>query len=77
MEKKGYKRVYSTYNQVDIAFIKSIFEENSINYYVIGEEVHARYPMAIVMDVMVVSTQAEESRKLIDDFKKKTTDSPV
>ena len=74
-EKNEFKKVYSTFNPVDIAFIKSILEENNIDYYVAGEQLSGIYPVARGMDVMVVATQAEQAKELIDDFKKKTSDS--
>ena len=68
-----YQRVYSTYNPGDLAFIKSILEESGIDYYVNGEWSGGVYPVAIGMDVMVIETQAEQAKEIIEDFKKKTT----
>ncbi|MFC1645746.1 DUF2007 domain-containing protein [Candidatus Omnitrophota bacterium] len=75
MEKGEFKKVYSTFNPADIAFIKSILEENGIDYYVSGEQLSGIYPAANGMHVMVIATQAEQAKELIDDFKEKTSDS--
>lgn len=70
--KSGYKKVYSTFSPQDTALLKSILEENNIDYYVTNEWSAGVYPHATGMDIMVVETQAEEARRLIEDFKNKT-----
>jgi len=70
--KIDYKKVYSTFNPQDTALLKSILEENNIDYYVTNEWSGGVYPHATGMDIMVVETQAEEVRRLIEDFRNKT-----
>ena len=70
--KIDYKKVYSTFNPQDTALLKSILEENNIDYYVTNEWSGGVYPHGTGMDIMVVETQAEEARRLIEDFRNKT-----
>lgn len=70
----AYKKVYSTFNPGDIPFIKSILEENDIDYYVTKEWSAGVYPHATGMDIMVIETQVEQAKELIEDFKNKTRD---
>jgi len=65
----AYKRVYSTFRQVDLGFIKSILEGNSIKFYVANENIAGIYPMGFPMDVMVIDEQAEEAEKIIKAYK--------
>ena len=69
--KIDYKKVYSTFNPQDTALLKSILEENNIDYYVTNEWSGGVYPHATGMDIMVVEAQAEEAKKLIEDFRNK------
>ena len=68
----GYKRIYSTFRQDDLGLIKSILEENKIDYHVANENAAGLYPLGINMDVMVVESQAEKAKELIKDFIDKT-----
>ena len=68
-----YKKIYHTYNPADMAVIKSILEENNIDYYSSGEWSGGVYPVAIGMEIMVKSDQAQQAKELIDDFKEKTS----
>ena len=70
--KIDYKKVYSTFSPQDAALLKSILEENNIDYYVTNEWSGGIYPHATGMDIMVLETQAEEARRLIEDFRNKT-----
>lgn len=67
----GYKRVYSTFRPDDLALIKSILVENSINFYVLNENAANVYPLGLPMDVMVIEEHAEEAEKIIKDFRDK------
>ncbi len=69
---RNVKKVYSTFNPQDIALLKSILEENNIDHYVTNEWSGGVYPHATGMDIMVVEAQAEEAKKLIEDFRNKT-----
>ena len=68
----SYKRVYSTFNPGEIPVIKSILEEDGIDYFVTNEWSAGIYPHATGMDVMAEEAQAERARELIEDFKKNT-----
>jgi len=72
----AYKIVYHSYNPADLAMIKSILEENDIDYQATGEWSGGVYPVAIGMEVMVTEDRADEAKELIEDFKKKTKGSP-
>jgi hypothetical protein len=68
-----YKKVYHTYNPADMAIIKSILQENDIDYYATGEWSGGVYPVAIGMEIMVADFQESIALELIKDFKEKTS----
>jgi hypothetical protein len=68
-----YKTAYHTYNPADLAIIKSILEENDIDYFTNGEWSGGVYPVAIGMEIMVAEDQLDQANELIEDFKKETS----
>jgi predicted RNA methylase len=65
-----FKEVLKTYNYADVAFVKSLFEENEIVYYVNNENVNlvGGLMFAEPMRVMVESAQYEFVQELLKEF---------
>ena len=63
-----YVPVLATYNQADIAFIKSILYGSQIMYYFKGEEFNLARPLVQPAILMVRSDQAALAAELLKDF---------
>lgn len=61
--------ILSTFNPSDIALIKSILENEGINYYIDGDHFFAYRPCAIAARLMVQDDQVEIVLELIKDLK--------
>ncbi len=72
----GHKKVYSTFNPGELPLLKSILQDNDIDFFVTNEWSGGIFPHATGMDIMVEDTQAERAKELIEDFKKKTKEPP-
>ena len=57
-----YQEIFSTNNEADIAMIKSLFANEGIVYYFLGE--HFAFPIRL----MVNQGQVEEARELLKDL---------
>jgi len=61
--------VLETFNAVDVAMIKSIFDTNEIRYYIKDENFHLMRPMALPMKVMVADEDVERAKELLSKLK--------
>jgi hypothetical protein len=61
--------ILSTFNPMDIAMIKSILENEEINFYFDGDNFFAYRPFAIAARLMVQEDQVEIVIELIKDLK--------
>ena len=68
-ERVEFVEILATFNQGDIAFIKSIFEANNIIYFIEGENFLQVRPLAEPAKIKVDSTQMEDAKALLKDFK--------
>lgn len=68
LEQKKYKEVFSSRNQGDIALLKSFFDDSDIDYYVVGEDFLATYPLIQPAKFFVTEDQLEEAKRLLKDF---------
>lgn len=59
--------VYSTYNQSEIAFIKSILEAEGIHYYFQGENPMMMIAAGSYARLLVQADQAERAREIIQN----------
>lgn len=65
--------VFSTYNQAEIALIKSIFDNEALTYYIQGENLSQLYG-AIPAQIMVKKDQADLAIQLIKKLSAPTAD---
>lgn len=65
-----FKELARTYNHADVAFIKSLLEENDVLYYVNNENVNfvGNLTFAEPMRVMVESSRLEEMKQVLEGF---------
>lgn len=68
LESKKYTEVFSSRNQGDIALLKSFLDDSDIDYYVVGEDFLAIYPLVQPAKFFVLSDQAEEAKRLLKEF---------
>ncbi len=68
LEQKQYTEVFSSRNQGDIALLKSFLDDNDIDYYVVGEDFLAIYPLVQPVKFCVLTDQAEEAKALLKEF---------
>jgi hypothetical protein len=66
-----YKEVLTTFNPADIAFIKSILDEENITYFFQGENYLRMDPWALPARLMVKSDQVEKVVEILKDIKLK------
>lgn len=57
-----------TYNSMDIAFIKSIFDQEEIDYFFLGEHFMMVQPMAIPARLMVRRDQTQRALQILQDL---------
>jgi len=61
--------LFETYNNSDVAFIRSILQANDIEFFVDNESFNAIQPLATApIIVKVKAAQLEEARELLADF---------
>ncbi len=65
---KSYLMFLSTLNQGDIALIKSIFDDNEIDYYTVGENFLGVRPLLDPVRFFVVNEQINDAKELLKDF---------
>lgn len=70
-DKKNYALLLTTMNQADIAIIKSVLENASIDYYVYDEDFLAVRPLVQPARFFVVDNQMEEAKETLKDLKLK------
>lgn len=65
-----FKEVYKTFNPADIAFIKSLLENNDVVYYINNENANliGNITFAEPMRVMVEAGHFESAQELLKDF---------
>ncbi len=68
LEQKKYSEVFSSRNQGDIALLKSFFDDSDIDYYVVGEDFLATYPLIQPAKFFVREDQTEEAKGLLKEF---------
>ena len=68
-DKRGIVEVYRTVNPFHIAFIKSLFEANKIEYFIEGENFLQVRPMAVPAIIKVYSEQLAAAEDLLREFK--------
>jgi len=61
--------IFETFNEGDIAMIKSIFEANGIRYFLKDENFHTLRPLVQPVVVMVVDKDVERAKKLLSELK--------
>jgi hypothetical protein len=75
MSKSGkeqkFQEILRTFNQADIVFIKSVFDEHGILYYINNEHVDmvGMLSFAEPMRVMVAEKDFEDARDILKEFK--------
>ena len=67
-ERIEFTEILVTFNQGDIAFIKSLFEANDIQYYIEGENFLQVRPLVAPARIKVDILQIEEAKELLKDF---------
>jgi hypothetical protein len=67
-EKIEWVEVLNTFNQGDVAVIKSILDNAEITYYLIGEHVGITRPWVDPVRVMVKKEEVFEAKELLADF---------
>lgn len=60
--------VAETYNQADIALIKSLLDQTDIVYYLKDEYINIARPFLEPVKVMVAKDRAEHARELLSGF---------
>lgn len=71
MQNSKFVTVHSTNNQADLAVIKSLLNISGISYFIANENFGTLYGAAdglTLMDIKVVSDEAEEAKELLKDF---------
>lgn len=68
LEVQNYSFLLSSLNQGDIGLIKSILDDNEIDYYVTGENFLSVRPLLEPAQFFVNTNQFEEARNLLKDF---------
>lgn len=68
LEQKKYTEVFSSRNQGDIALLKSFLDDSDIDYYVVGEDFLAIYPLIQPAKFYVLNDQANEAKALLNGF---------
>ena len=63
-----FSEILRTYNQGDIALLKSILNDNEIVYYFKGENFNTLRPLIEPTSLMVRYDQASEVKELLKDF---------
>ena len=64
-----YKEVLTTFNPMDIAFIKSILDAEGITYFVQGEHFLNVRPLALPARLMVKIDQEEQAVEILKDLR--------
>lgn len=64
-ENVKYKQVLSTFNQMDVAMIKSVLDAEGINYYLNGEYCTYVPPLAQPIILMVQDDQVDDANNLL------------
>ena len=64
-----YKEVLTTFNPMDVAFIKSILDAEEITYFVHGEHFLNVRPLALPARLMVKIDQVEQAEEILKDLK--------
>jgi len=63
-------QIFETYNQADIAFLKSILKANGIKFIVENENYNSIRPLTgVPMKLKVSDSQLEKAKELLKDFK--------
>lgn len=65
---KKFIEVYLANNTADLIFLKSMFDENGITYFVDGENFSQLHGGMIPIKVRVHESQVEEAKKLIQEL---------
>lgn len=66
---EGHKQIFETYNQADIAFLKSLLDAHKITYIVDNESFSALRPLSgVPMVLKVCARQFDEAKELLKDF---------
>ena len=68
LDAQNYSFLLSSLNQGDIGIIKSILDDNEIDYYVTGENFLSVSPLLEPAQFFVNTNQFEEAKKLLKDF---------
>lgn len=72
-EEVKFKSVYSTWKRSDVAFIKSLLDDNSVVYYIDNEYAAGLAGgggVSGVMNVMVAENQLDLAKELLKDITK-------
>ena len=64
-----YTEVLTTFNPLDIAFVKSLLDAEHITYFVQGEHFLNVRPLALPARLMVRTDQVEQAEEILKDLK--------
>ncbi len=68
LDVENYIEVISTFNQADIAVIKSILEDGEIDYFILGETFLSVRPLLEAARIFINTSQIEDANSLLKDF---------
>jgi hypothetical protein len=68
MDIENYAELFSTLNQGNIAIIRSILDNNEIDYYILGESFLSVRPLLEAARIFVATSQIEEAKKILEDL---------
>ena len=68
LDSKEYTEIISLINQGDVAVLKSVLDDEGIDYYVIGENFPGIRPLNLSIDFYVNKTQIEKAKETLKDL---------
>jgi hypothetical protein len=60
--------IFSTYNQGDIAFVKSVLDGEGITYFFSGESTNMMIAAGAYARLMVPADQADRAKEILQEF---------
>lgn len=69
LKRENYQELISSLNQGDIALIKSILDEENVDYFILGENFLGIRPLLEPAQIFVNVNQIDEVKELLKDFK--------
>jgi hypothetical protein len=65
---QNFIQLFSTLNQGDIALLKSILDDNEVEYYVTGENILALRPLLTPAVFYIKESEVEKVKDILKDF---------